>query len=179
MVKTGLTVLAIAALVGGAGVGFLYWRAAYSSDVRRIMLALRELLGTVVAREGLPGPEFLGEDRQRAAQELDDLVARLHDGRLRRACHDVLDGYWTVFASAPPAPGAVLWDFDDSQEKSGHGEEHRQRAERHNRQVESAQTTLDQIQHTIDRLNALERFLPQRGDGDEGTQLRRDEDQRG
>jgi hypothetical protein len=165
MVQTGLTLLAIVSLVGGGAVGFLYWRSAHSSDVRRILVALREQLTTVVEKGGLAAPEFLGEDRQRAAQELDHLVAHLHDARLRRACHDVLDGYWNVFASAPPAPGAVLWDFDDSRENSGDSEEQRQRAERHDRQVEHARTTLDEISRAIDRLNALERFLPRRGGG--------------
>lgn len=160
MVKTGLTLLAIAALVGGGAVGYLYWRAAHSTDVRRIMAALRELLTSVVATGGLAAPEFLGQDLQRAAQELDDLVARVHDGRLRRGCHEVLDGYWKVFASAPPAPGAVLWDLDDSGESSGAAEEQRQRAEHHTRQVENARATLDQIDRVTDRLNALERFLP-------------------
>ncbi|MDQ6852586.1 MAG: hypothetical protein M3046_02675 [Actinomycetota bacterium] len=161
--ETGLTVLAIAALVGVGAVGYRYWRAAHSKDVRRIMVDLRELLTSVVAAGGLSGPDFLAEDRQRAAQELDNLVGLVHDGRLRRGCHDVLDGYWKVFASAPPASGAVLWDFDDSRENSGHVEEQRQRAGHHHSQVENARTTLDEIRRVMDRLNTLERFLPRRG----------------
>jgi hypothetical protein len=163
MVETGLTLVAIVSIVAGGAAGFLYRRAAHSTDVRRIMVALREQLTAVVEKGGLAAPEFLGEDRVRAVQELDGLVARLHDGRLRRACHDVLDGYWDVFASAPPAPGAVLWDFDDSRENSGYAEEQLERTERHDRQVENARTTLDEISRAIDRLNALERFLPRRG----------------
>jgi hypothetical protein len=163
MVETVFIVLTIAALVGVGAVGYRYWRAVHSKDVRRIMVDLRELLTTVVARGGLAAPEFLGEDSQRAAQELDDLVARVHDGRLRRGCHDVLDGYWTVFASAPPAPGSVLWDFDDSRESSGPAEEQHEVTEHHQRQVENARTTLDQIQRAIDRVNTLERFLLRRG----------------
>jgi hypothetical protein len=164
MVDTARTVLIIVSLVGGGVIGYLYWRAAHSTDVRRIMVALHELFTTVVATGGLAAPEFLREDRQRAVQELDDpLVGVLRDGRLRRGCHEVLDGYWKVFASAPPARGAVLWDFDDSAEGSGYAEEQREVMERHNRQVEDARKTLDEIDRVIDRLNVLERFLPRRG----------------
>jgi hypothetical protein len=161
---TTLTILLILATLGSAGTIYLYWRAAHSADVRRVVVGLRETLTTVVANGGLDAPEFLQEDRQRAEQELVDLVGRVNDRKLRRECQAVLDGYQKVWASAPP-PGGPFAAFVGQGESViiSDTEADRRRNEQHARQVDDARPTLDAIRGVLDRVNKLERFLPRRG----------------
>jgi hypothetical protein len=167
VLATTLTVLLILGALGSALTIYLYWRAAHSADVRRVVVALRETLTTVVATGGLDAPEFLQQDRQRAEQELVDLVGRVNDDQLRRGCQDVLDGYQRVWASAPPKPSQRDSVFDEASGKLSDSpsqvEEDRRRAKQRDRQVEDARATLGAIKGVLDRVNALERFLPRRG----------------
>lgn len=167
MLATTLTVLLILGALGSALTIYLYWRAAHSADVRRVVVALRETLTTVVATGGLDAPEFLQQDRQRVEQELEDLVGRVNDGQLRSGCQDVLDGYRRVWASAPPEPSQRDQVFDEASgelsDSPSQVEEDHRRAEQHDRQVEDARATLNAIRGVLDRVNTLERFLPRRG----------------
>lgn len=105
MLETTLTVLLIASVVVGGTGGVLWWRAAHTAEVRRVVVELRELLDTVVANGGLDAPAFLTENARRTEQELEDLVGRVNGRKLRRACSEVLEGYRCVWASAPPQLG--------------------------------------------------------------------------
>jgi hypothetical protein len=53
-----LTVRLILGALGGDAAVVLYWRPAHSADVRRVVVALRETLTTVVANGGLDDPAF-------------------------------------------------------------------------------------------------------------------------
>jgi hypothetical protein len=164
MLATTLTaLLIIGALLTGV-TGILYWRAAHSTDVRRVVVALRETLTTVIANGGLDAPTFLDPEQQRTVQELEDLVGRVNDRKLRDGCREVLDGYGKVWASAPPEPGPrAAWVCQGEATIISDRDADRRRDEQHFRQVDDARPALDAIDRVLDRVNALERFLVRRG----------------
>ena len=160
MLATTLTVLLILGALGSAAAGVLYWRAAHSADLRRVVVALRETLETLVANGGLEAPAFLEPDRQRTELELEDLIGRLNDAKLRARCQDVLDGYRQVWASAPPA----LWRPPEGNPVApSNVKPDQRRDEQFARQVDDALPTIDAIRAVLDRINTLERFLVWRG----------------
>lgn len=160
MLETTLTVLLILVALGSAAAAVLYWRAAHSVEVRRVVVALRETLETVVANGGLEAPAFLEPDQQRTELELEDLMGRLNDSKLRARCQDVLDGYRQVWASAPPA----LWRPPEGNPVApSNVKPDQRRDEQFARQVDDALPTIDAIRGVLDRINSLERFLPRRG----------------
>jgi hypothetical protein len=160
VLATTLTVLLILGALGSAAALVLYWRAAHSVDVRRVVVALRETLETVVTNGGLEAPAFLEPDRQRTELELEDLMGRLNDRKLRARCQDVLDGYRQVWASAPPA----LWrPPEENPVAPSSVKPDQRRDEQFARQVDDALPTIDAVRSVLDRINTLERFLPRRG----------------
>jgi hypothetical protein len=92
--------------------------------------------------------------------ELEDLMGRLNDSKLRARCQDVLDGYRRVWASAPHA----LWrpPAGDPVAPSNVKPDQR-RDEQFARQVDDALPIIDAIRAVLDRINTLERLLVWRG----------------
>lgn len=160
VLATTLTVLLILGALGSVAAVVLYWRAAHSADLRRVVVGLRETLEAVVANGGLEEPAFLEPDQQRLELELEDLMGRLNDGKLRARCQDVLDGYRRVWGSAPPA----LWRPPEGNPVApSNVKPDQRRDEQFARQVDDALPTIDAIRAVLDRINSLERFLVWRG----------------
>jgi hypothetical protein len=160
VLETTLTVLLILGALTSVAAGVLYWRAAHSVEVRRVVVALRETLETVVANGGLEEPAFLEPDQQRLELELEDLMGRLNDRKLRARCQGVLDGYRRVWALAP----AALWRPPEGNPVApSNVNPDQRRDEQFARQVDDALPTIDAIRGVLDRINSLERFLPRRG----------------
>jgi hypothetical protein len=165
------SVLGILVVVGTTVGTVLYWRARCSNDVRRVCVALRELMEESVSVGGLDASSFLAPEARRDGQELEDLIGRLNDRRLRQRCERVRDLYRSASASSPPAPGVRVYRMNPSSRRSGsrwlspnpqYQREDLERAAQKDRQVNHAGEAREAIQEALERVNELERFLPRR-----------------
>jgi hypothetical protein len=171
VLPTVVSVLGILVVVGTTLGTVLYWRARCSNDVRRVCVALRELMAESVAVGGLDATNFLAPEASRAEQELEDLIGRVNDRKLRQRCERVLNVYRSASASSPPARGVRLYTMRPSSRRSGssflqsspqYEREDRERDAQKVRQVEHAKEAQEAIEETLRSVNQLERFLPRR-----------------
>jgi hypothetical protein len=158
MLANVVAVLTILTALGVVATGILYWRAARSGDVRRVVVSIREFLLDLTAHGGLDTPAFLEDGPRRNEQELKDLLGRLNDRKLREACEAVFESWKRVWASAPPRreARASFLEWPDPPEYAG---EDADRAKRHYRQTEEAHACIDLIETALAGVNQLEKFL--------------------
>lgn len=158
MLANVVAVLTILTALGVVATGALSWRAAHSGDVRRVLFAIREFLLGLTAHGGLDTPAFLEDGPRRNEQELKDLLGRLNDHKLRKACSAVYESWKRVWASAPPRPGPRIYILEAPPDPE-YAAEDADRAQRHFRQTEEAHTCIDLIETALARVNRLQKFL--------------------
>lgn len=130
--EIGAAVAIVGAVLGSAWC-CLEWRAKLTPEVRRLMVEMREGL---VAEDR--SSSWLIDVARRQEQQLEELIDRVNDRRLRRGCNEVLKGWREVRSCArasSPEVAVEVWHVMDTKAAIG---------------------------MVLKRVNALERLLPPR-----------------
>ena len=132
---------------------FLWWRAERSRELWVLLRSIRAFLADeVIAPGGAEASAFMTDERKAEERELEDVLDRLHDKKLRKHVSAALESYKDAFTFAPPRERDIQPTADERRVSAD-------RAARFERQRESAGTALTEIAAARDRLNQLERFL--------------------
>lgn len=146
------TAIAITGLISFALIAFEFvvtWKLHAAADLRRALPVIRETLGDVVAHGGGLASSFTAAEVRAAEVELKDVIARLHDGKLRRHSRAVLAAWLSAFGFSSAHVPFVILDRPVGVEE----------AKRTTAQIEAARVGQDAIARVLDRIAILERFV--------------------
>jgi hypothetical protein len=130
------------------------WSREGVEEARPLVLTYRTFFDQVIAAGGLDTPAFLTPERQHAEIELDELVQRVHDHKLRVLLRRLVESYRLAWASAPPRQVDKVFDLD----AYPYTDEDRIRDGQHAEQVEHARAGQQVAEQLLERLARLERL---------------------
>jgi hypothetical protein len=136
--------------------GLPKWRAYRVEDVRRVVTAMRVLMRDA-ANGGVEQSGFMQPENEALEAELDDLVHRVHDRKLRKLCGEVLDNYKATFGAAPSPTGPRIYSMTYT--NPAYAEEDQRYSEQVARQHDDATATLESIEAVLRKLDKLEFFV--------------------